>query len=308
MRQYSARLELFRQLAGQLYPNATSCCFADVGGELVADAAALGAALEAAAARDASSSGGGSGGAPSTRLYEFDHVFNPQQQGAPGALTAILYGPPGAGCFRQMDAALRAAARESESADGAVGKRRPVVYAHRPLLGDACRAAGGGDGDDGAAPACLLVGAEEQLVLPGYGVEAALKDTEYSAMDDKQRAQEREAAAAAADKKKKQKQGAAGDDAAAAAADADADADEAAAVAALGEVKGFRLDVLARRRPDKRQELLTFRDALLASEDDDSGGAIKVWDLKDAGLQAAARVGRAADPLALLQEISQVRV
>lgn len=43
--------------------------------------------------------------------------------------------------------------------------------------------------------------------------------------------------------------------------------------ASLGEVKGFRFDVLLKRQPELRQELLTFRDALLAGEDDE---AIKV--------------------------------
>jgi hypothetical protein len=33
----------------------------------------------------------------------------------------------------------------------------------------------------------------------------------------------------------------------------------------------------------------------------------KVWDLADAGLQATSRISQSSDPLALLQEISQVR-
>jgi hypothetical protein len=54
----------------------------------------------------------------------------------------------------------------------------------------------------------------------------------------------------------------------------------AGAEAPLGEFKGFRLDVLAKRRPELRQELLTFRDALMAGEDDE---AIKVGGGEDAG-------------------------
>jgi hypothetical protein len=34
-------------------------------------------------------------------------------------------------------------------------------------------------------------------------------------------------------------------------------------------------------------------------------GTLQVWDMKDAGLQAASRVAAASDPLALLTEISQ---
>jgi hypothetical protein len=48
-----------------------------------------------------------------------------------GATVAILYGPPGTECFERMSGVIRAAA------DRAAG---PVVYAHRPLLTDACRA------------------------------------------------------------------------------------------------------------------------------------------------------------------------
>jgi hypothetical protein len=39
-----------------------------------------------------------------------------------------------------------------------------------------------------AVDPCASLGTEELLVLPGYGVEAVLKNTEYSAMDDKSKA------------------------------------------------------------------------------------------------------------------------
>lgn len=89
-------------------------------------------------------------------------------------------------------------------------------------------------------------------MLPGYGVEAVLKNMEYSAMDDKAKA---DAAAAAAAKK-----AAAGGDDTAAEVD----------VSSLGEVKGFKFDVLATRKPHLIQELMTFRDALLSSDEDES--------------------------------------
>jgi hypothetical protein len=232
----------------------------------------------------------------------------------PGAVHAILYAPPGTDCFLEFHRVLQTAVR----AGAAPGAAQPLVYAHRPLLGDACR--------EGQATSCHLAGTEEQLVLPGYGVEAVLKNMEYSAIDDKK------------------KEGAAAVPAAAAGADGGGDADEL--LAPLGEVKGFRFDVLARRRPELRQELLTLRDALMAGEDDEaikvnmvwvslldcwSGGAgnmlllsgpvfvaqcaalptvsprcHQVWDLKDAGLQATSRISQSGDPLALLQEIAQV--
>lgn len=44
-------------------------------------------------------------------------------------------------------------------------------------------------------------------------------------------------------------------------------------VSELGEVKGFKFDVLAARKPGLVQELMTFRDALLTSDEEE---AIKV--------------------------------
>jgi UDP-glucose:glycoprotein glucosyltransferase len=110
-----------------------------------------------------------------------------------------------------------------------------------------------------AVHACTSLGTEEQLVLPGYGVEAVLKNMEYSAMDEKSK---KDAAAAAAAKKKKLAGNAAGDDGGDALAGID--------VAELGEVKGFKFDVLVRRKPQLVQELMTFRDVLLSSDEEES--------------------------------------
>lgn len=106
---------------------------------------------------------------------------------------------------------------------------------------------------------CSNLGTEEQLVLPGYGVEAVLKNMEYSAMDDKAKAD----AAAAANKAAKK------------AAKGTGSSEELSEVdvASLGEVKGFKFDVLAQRKPHLVQELMTFRDVL---ESNDEEEAIKV--------------------------------
>jgi UDP-glucose:glycoprotein glucosyltransferase len=158
-------------------------------------------------------------------------------------------------------------------------------------------------------------------------------------MDEKSKA---DAAAAAAAKKKL-----AGNSAAADGSDALAGID----LSELGEVKGFKFDVLVKRKPQLVQELMTFRDVLMSSDEEESikvswgrGGRdlaldlcqdlcvcarlmhhvrrcatvmcgkdvqllpvvhLQVWDVKDAGLQAASRVAAASDPLALLAEISQ---
>lgn len=76
--QYSARLEAARQVAGQLHPNATACCFVDLGGgRVVAEPSALVEALVAAAAAGSSSD--------SAQLFPFDHVYNSAARGQPGA-------------------------------------------------------------------------------------------------------------------------------------------------------------------------------------------------------------------------------
>ncbi|KAF8062716.1 hypothetical protein HT031_004046 [Scenedesmus sp. PABB004] len=366
VRQYSARLEMFRQLSKQLHPDAQAraagaarrgagaatarragvpptprggtpdaaarvtpqeyCCFVDVHGLLVTDPAALLTAV-AAAAR----------GGAAAALQEADHVYNPAARDAPGAVVAILHAAPGTPCWAPLHAALKAAA------DGAPADR-PLVYAHRPVLPAVCkvrtrarthpraRAHAPPSQRPAAHPrgpraqdvhACGALGSEEQLVLPGYGVEAVLKNTEYSAVDDKAKAD-------AAAKAKADAKAGGGAKGGAGAPPPGVDA------ADLGEVKGFRFDVLARRRPGLVQELLTFRDSLLSSDEEESikarrgaarraagcaaqrrgrlrGAAARqpwdaraaVWDVRDAGLQAAARVGAASDPLALLAEISQ---
>jgi UDP-glucose:glycoprotein glucosyltransferase len=88
---------------------------------------------------------------------------------------------------------------------------------------------------------CAQLGSEQQLVLPGFGVEAVLKNMEYSAVDDKAKA---------------------------AAKQAKGGGDEP-----LGTAKGFDFDQLVKRKPHLKQELLTFKDALTATDD---GEALKV--------------------------------
>jgi hypothetical protein len=51
-------------------------------------------------------------------------------------------------------------------------------YVYRPVLQEVCRS--GAD----AATACSFHGAGPPLQLPGFGVEMAIKNMEYSALDD----------------------------------------------------------------------------------------------------------------------------
>eukprot|EP00798_Chlamydomonas_sp_ICE-L_P006280 gene6280-2911_t len=90
--------------------------------------------------------------------------------------------------------------------------------------------------------------------------------------------------------------------------DAAADKSDADAAGALGEVGGFLFDTLLERRPAMKEELLTLRDHIESAEAEEAegdGSELKIWAMRDLGLQAAQRVAQAADPLALLMDISQ---
>jgi UDP-glucose:glycoprotein glucosyltransferase len=91
----------------------------------------------------------------------------------------------------------------------------------------------------------------------------------------------------------------------------DAAASAAASGSAFGDagadddtdVRGFLFGRLAARRPELSAELATFRDELLAAAASDDG-ALKVWDMKDLGVQAAARIAGGTDPLRLLADVT----
>lgn len=57
-----------------------------------------------------------------------------------------------------------------------------MKYVYRPVLREACTAAG--LGFRVAAHGCAAFGAGGPLQLPGFGVEMAIKNMEYSALDD----------------------------------------------------------------------------------------------------------------------------
>eukprot|EP00879_Flechtneria_rotunda_P029807 GHRR01032258.1.p1 GENE.GHRR01032258.1~~GHRR01032258.1.p1 ORF type:complete len:198 (+),score=74.38 GHRR01032258.1:171-764(+) len=82
VRQYSARLEMFRQLAKQRHTGSEAhCCFVDVHGTTVTDPEQLAAATNKAASAIQVAKNS------SSPLQETDHVFNPDKQDAPGGCT-----------------------------------------------------------------------------------------------------------------------------------------------------------------------------------------------------------------------------
>lgn len=112
---------------------------------------------------------------------------------------------------------------------------------------------------------------EPQMQVQGYGVEMAIKNMEYKAVDD----QKTEGGASAAD----------GDD-------------------EEQEVAGFDFKVLLARKPEKEVELLSLRDALLSEARQAEGTDVKVWALKDLGVQASQRILQSEEPLRLIRDLS----
>lgn len=193
-RQYSARLQAFHQLAedssAELAAAAAAgsrpCCWALLGGRAYTEAHQLREAVHAALATEARAAEGTAGA-----VYPFDHVYAssaaaaapPLNISAPATVPVELFAPIGSRCGAQLHEVLAdAAARSDAAAAAAAATGGPpmarLAYAWRPLLEPA--ACG-----DGEVHACTLLGTGGQLVLPGYGVELALKNMEYNAQDDK---------------------------------------------------------------------------------------------------------------------------
>ncbi|XP_027357768.1 UDP-glucose:glycoprotein glucosyltransferase isoform X2 [Abrus precatorius] len=181
-------------------------------------------------------------------LFDFDHVHFDSSIGTP---LAILYGALGTTCFKEFHVALVGAAKQGK-----------VKYVLRPVLPAGCEANFG---------RCGSVGASESVNLGGYGVELALKNMEYKAMDDSTI-----------------KKGVTLED------PRTEDLNQ--------EVRGFIFSKILERKPELTSEIMAFRDYLLSSTVSDT---LDVWELKDLGHQTVQRIVRASDPLQSMQDINQ---
>ncbi|KAK7302415.1 hypothetical protein RJT34_13304 [Clitoria ternatea] len=181
-------------------------------------------------------------------LFDFDHVHLDSSAASP---LAILYGALGTLCFQEFHSALVAAAKQGK-----------VKYVLRPVLPAGCQANFGH---------CGSVGASESVNLGGYGVELALKNMEYKAMDDSTI-----------------KKG--------------VTLEDPHTEDLSQEVRGFIFSKIMERKPELTSEIMAFRDYLLSSTVSDT---LDVWELKDLGHQTVQRIVRAADPLQSMQDINQ---
>lgn len=217
------------------------CCWIDTGGALFSDVAELLSWVQSPNERD-----GDSFQLP--ELYDFDHVYPYSSIESP---IAILYGALETDCFKEFHVALAEGAKE--------GKVRYVI---RPVLPSGCEAKSG---------YCGALGTKSSLNLGGYGVELALKNMEYKAMDDST-----------------VKKG--------------VTLEDPRTEDLSQEVRGFIFSKILERKPELTSEIMAFRDYLLSSTISDT---LDVWELKDLGHQTAQRIVQASDPLQTMQEINQ---
>ncbi|KAI9397239.1 hypothetical protein POPTR_003G018900v4 [Populus trichocarpa] len=217
------------------------CCWVDTGAALFYDVADLLLWLH-------SPTGMAEDSFQQPELFDFDHVHFESLSGSP---VTILYGALGTDCFKEFHSALVEAAKQGK-----------VKYVVRPVLPSGCESKVG---------RCVAVGASDSLNLGGYGVELALKNMEYKAMDD------------SAIKK-------------------GVTLEDPRTEDLSQEVRGFIFSKILERKPELTSEIMAFRDYLLSSTISDT---LDVWELKDLGHQTAQRIVHASDPLQSMQEINQ---
>ncbi|KAI3972803.1 hypothetical protein MKX01_019461 [Papaver californicum] len=217
------------------------CCWVDTGAVLYSDVSELQLWLDLH-----TGSSGDSFEPP--EIYDFDHVHFDSITESP---VAILYGALGTNCFKAFHVVLAEASRKGK-----------VKYVVRPVLPSGCEATTG---------FCGAVGTGDALNLGGYGVELALKNMEYKAMDDSVI-----------------KKG--------------VTLEDPQTEDLTQDVRGFIFSKILERKPEMTAEIMAFRDYLLSSTVSET---LDVWELKDLGHQTAQRIVHASDPLQSMQEINQ---
>ncbi|XP_075520697.1 UDP-glucose:glycoprotein glucosyltransferase isoform X1 [Primulina tabacum] len=181
-------------------------------------------------------------------IFDFDHIHPDSTIGSP---TAILYGALGTDCFKEFHLTLVEAARKGK-----------IKYVVRSVMPSGCESKSG---------SCGAIGTGEPPNLGGYGVELALKNMEYKAMDDSTI-----------------KKG--------------VTLEDPHTEDLSQEVRGFIFSKILERKPKLTSEVMAFRDYLLSSTISDT---LEIWELKDLGHQTAQRIVHASDPLQAMQEINQ---
>ncbi|WOL04288.1 UDP-glucose:glycoprotein glucosyltransferase [Canna indica] len=233
--------------AGYSLTNATTrshgaqCCWIDTGNALLFNTTELLAWLE-------SSSNAGLEYLEQLELFEFDHVYSGSNSDSP---VAILYGAMGTECFKEFHIIMKEASKQGK-----------IKYVVRPVLPPGCQA---------DSSYCSAVGLSDSVNLAGYGVELALKNMEYKAMDDS-------------------------------AIRKGVTLEDPRTEDLSQEIRGFIFSRILERKPELTTEVMAFRDYLLSSTVSET---LEVWELKDLGHQTVQRIVHASDPLQSMQEINQ---
>ncbi|XP_078432136.1 EMS-MUTAGENIZED BRI1 SUPPRESSOR 1 isoform X2 [Wolffia australiana] len=217
------------------------CCWVDTGSSILFNISELHSWLGDSAESFKTSS-------ISPELLDFDHVYHESNISSP---IAILYGALGTDCFKLLHQFLVDEAKKGK-----------VRYVLRPVLPSGCEA---------EATECSAFGSSDALNLGGYGVELALKNMEYKAMDDNKVGK-------------------------------GATLEDSQTEDLSQEIRGFIFSKLLERKPEVASEIMAFRDYLLSTSVSDS---LEVWELKDLGHQTVQRILHGSDPLQSMLEINQ---
>ncbi|KAG0448863.1 hypothetical protein HPP92_027626 [Vanilla planifolia] len=221
--------------------SARHCCWIDTGSSLLFNVPELLLWLDESTTLAADSQ-------EKLELFDFDHIY---LGSSTSNRVAILYGAIGTKCFQEFHVILAEASLKGK-----------IKYVARPVLPLWCQS---------AASFCAGIGALDAINLGGYGVELALKNMEYKAMDDSTI-----------------KKG--------------VTLEDPRTEDLSQEVRGFIFSRILERKPELTGEIMAFRDYLLSSAISDT---LEVWELKDLGHQTAQRIVHSLDPLQSMVEINQ---
>ena len=200
-----------------------------------------------------------------TSISRHDHVFPASVPVEMGAPTVFLYGLIGTQSFLSFHNLL-----EGLVAKGSV----TYVYRHAPSPSSS-------------------ENASLRTYLRGFGVTLDLKSMEYKALDDRALGGDEDEDEDDNDESKYLDE---------------ASTSSAAEIPEEEEIFGIFFKRLLQRHPNLDDPLRSFRETLMVEQKEGVGsnpGDMKVWDMKDLGLQAAQIICNAKDPLKHLGEISQ---
>ncbi|XP_075911288.1 UDP-glucose:glycoprotein glucosyltransferase 1-like [Petromyzon marinus] len=244
MRTHSATVQMFQQIAAEESPPEDCAAFVVIHGLSSCSADGVKKLLQTARDR------------PAPYLYKADHRY-PSGSGGGGATTtttttpppapalpvAVLYGEVGSAAFSRLHRTLADRAASGE-----------LLYVLRHYVQKA---------------------PSGKVRLSGYGVELAIKSTEYKAKDDAQ------------------------------VKDAGVNASVVDVEDEVDEVQGFLFGKLKHLHPDMRSRLDELRSHMIESTNEMS--PLKVWQMQDLSFQAAARIVTApkVDALKVMKDISQ---